>query len=77
MGELNARDGTPLSFRGYKSKDGVTVTIISGRFSSSDRANAEVRAQMNEARFIISKESKANSRGKVNHQRVVADDSGQ
>lgn len=72
MGELHARDGTPLSFTSYKSKDGVTVTVISGRFNSPDRANAEVSAQMKEARSIVSKESQADRRGKINHQRVVA-----
>ncbi len=68
MGELESYDGEPLSFTGYKSSDGLTVTIIHGVFPSEARAAAEFDRTLRNAVKVINQapnnDAKGNSVGK-------------
>src|SRR5215510_16433741 len=45
MGEMEATNGTPLSFIAYRSADGKKVTITHGKFPSAESLTAEVEAK--------------------------------
>jgi hypothetical protein len=71
MGELQASDGTPLSFTTYKSADGVPVTVIYGTFSSEMRAAQELDSAVKNAEKIVNEGPSRDSLGNAVGKRAV------
>jgi len=71
MGELQAPDGTPLSFTAYKSADGVPVTVIYGTFSSEMRAFQELDRAVKKAEKIVNEGPSQDSLGNAVGKRAV------
>ncbi len=71
MGELQASDGTPLSFTAYKSADGVPVTVIYGTFSSEIRAVQELDGSVKKAEKIVNEGPSRDSLGNTVGKRAV------
>jgi hypothetical protein len=71
-GEMEARDGTPFSFKTYKAANGITVTEAHGDFPSTEKAMAELNFQKAQAKKIVKEEPVRDSHGNALGRRVVA-----
>ena len=71
MGELQAPDGTPLSFTAYKSADGVSVTVIHGTFTSEVRAVQELDRAVKKAEKIVNEGPSRDSLGNAVGRRAI------
>jgi hypothetical protein len=76
VGELEAHDGTSLSFRTYKMSNAVTVTTIDGEFPSPALSLAELTFQRTQAKVVIEEGVKNDICGNAVGQRIVASMSG-
>src|SRR5258708_19261125 len=76
VGELEAHDGTSLSFRTYKMSSGVTVTTLDGEFPSPPLSLAELTFQLTQAKVVIEEGVKKDICGNAVGQRIVASMSG-
>jgi hypothetical protein len=72
MGEMEARDGTSLSFTAYESSDGRAVTLIHGAFASPEKASVELEFERTHANKIIEYGPKKDILGNTIGQRLVA-----
>lgn len=72
MGELGAHDGSSLSLRSYTKKDGKTVTIVHGDFSSDAEAIEELNHAVKAANKIVDRQSLKDDNGKTVGERILA-----
>lgn len=71
MASGKASDDTDLDIKVYRSSDGTGVTTVHGRFSSPEKANAELQHEIKQATRVIEKGTKGGRFGGVVGQRAV------
>ncbi|HET6841654.1 MAG TPA: hypothetical protein VFK06_08195 [Candidatus Angelobacter sp.] len=71
MGELEASDGTNLSFSTYVTPDGIFITIIRGDFQSAESAEQELNVRVKTAFRVIERDTNTDIFGERRGQRAV------